>query len=117
MIEFLARGKGGVELYRGEIRTIETLNQCDGFEKRELLKETTKQCRFNSLDGSRLAYSLNDSVTVLDSSCSGAYREICRVPVPNCADFALSPKGTYLATFEKPRTPSSLRLHYVNGAI
>lgn len=110
MIELVTRAKNGIEVYQGATM--------DSLQKQSILSDTiAKQCRFNSFDGSRLAYSLNDHVVVLDttststttsiSNNNGGYREVCRVLVPACADFVLSPKGTFLATFEKPMSSSN----------
>lgn len=111
MIELVTRAKNGIEVYQGATM--------DSLQKQSILSDTiAKQCRFNSYDGSRLAYSLNDQVVVLDtattspsSSVNGGYREVCRVSVPACADFVLSPKGTFLATFEKPMTSGTMPIN------
>lgn len=59
--------------------------------------DQVRQCRY-SLDGSRFAYSLPGELVVCDCPSMSTVR---RLPLA-AVDFVLSPKGTYVATWEKP---------------
>lgn len=88
---FVVRSKAGLEIYSYE-------NDKLG-EAKNLINEPAKQCRFSS-DGHRMAYALTSEVVVCTWNEAGCANELCRVQV-SCVDFALSPMGRYLATFEK----------------
>jgi len=97
-VQFVARSKGGLELYE-----LKSPKDAIG-PATKLSGEAVRQCRFSS-DGRRMAFTLATQLVVYSFEGPGACaREMFRLEIV-CADFVLSPFGSYLATYEKARTP------------
>ncbi|XP_008222503.1 PREDICTED: eukaryotic translation initiation factor 2A [Prunus mume] len=94
-LDILVRGPEGFSLWNGPPFS----NGQPGIKLENISCTSTKF----SEDGSRLMVMKSDSVISI-YDCS-SYREIRSFQIPNVAAAALSPRGTYLQTFQKSSTP------------
>ncbi|KAI5351364.1 PREDICTED: eukaryotic translation initiation [Prunus dulcis] len=94
-LDILVRGPEGFSLWNGPPFS----NGQPGIKLENISCTSTKF----SEDGSRLMVMKSDSVISI-YDCS-SYREIRSFQIPNVAAAALSPRGTYVQTFQKSSTP------------
>ncbi|BFG15892.1 hypothetical protein CerSpe_021660 [Prunus speciosa] len=94
-LDILVRGSEGFSLWNGPPFS----NGQPGIKLENISCTSTKF----SEDGSRLMVMKSDSVISI-YDCS-SYREIRSFQIPNVAAAALSPRGTYVQTFQKSSTP------------
>ncbi|KAL6294013.1 hypothetical protein ACE6H2_002155 [Prunus campanulata] len=94
-LDILVRGPEGFSLWNGPPFS----NGQPGIKLENISCTSTKF----SEDGSRLMVMKSDSVISIYDCCS--YREIRSFQIPNVAAAALSPRGTYVQTFQKSSTP------------